>query len=64
VISNALDESFAVGVIAHADVLTPQEQDENLEWLACHILAALWSHGYLVQRVRREKDGPGRPGLT
>jgi len=51
VLYNALQETMAFGAMyLEPDVVTNKEKDENLEWLAIHLLSALYSHGYRVIR--------------
>ena len=51
VLYNALRETMAVGAMhLDPDVVTDKEKDEDLEWLAIHLLSALYSHGYRVIR--------------
>jgi hypothetical protein len=57
VLQQALEESMDVGVLAwcEEDVpLTDEEKEENIEWLAGHLLAALHSAGF---RVSRKEQG-------
>jgi hypothetical protein len=50
VITNGLEEAIAVGVIKYEhEVLTERERNANLEWVACHLLACLRSHGYQIR---------------
>jgi len=51
VIYNALAESVSVGVLNfEPQVLSDTEKAEELEWLADHVLASLWSLGYQIDR--------------
>jgi len=64
VLCNALEEAMSVGVLKFEDgVLSEDEKNESLEWIACHLLASLYSHGYQVQLAKKENDG-GRSGHT
>jgi len=57
VLCNGLDETVRAGILKHEeDVLTENEKDENLLWVACHLLATLRSHGYQLH-VAKKDDG-------
>jgi hypothetical protein len=55
VLCNGIDEILEVGVLKHEEgVLTENEKNENVQWVACHLLATLWSHGYQLHLAKRD----------
>ena len=51
VIYNALTETISCGPLTWEDgVLSDAEKNEELHWMACHVLASLLNEGFLVSR--------------
>jgi len=51
VIYNALTETISCGPLTWEDgVLSDDEKNEELHWMACHVLASLLNEGFLISR--------------
>jgi hypothetical protein len=56
VIFEALSDTVA---FAEPDILSKGEEDEELRFMAQHVLACLWAKGFVV-KARDNKDSNGR----
>jgi len=64
VIYNALTETIASGPLTwEAEALSENEKEEELYWMATHVLASLLQEGFQISRSRRT-DERGRAGRT
>jgi hypothetical protein len=60
VIYKALSQTISSGPLTwEAATLTDNEKAEEIQWMACHVLASLIQEGF---QVRREDNGASRTG--